>query len=82
MQRPEIQKFVGALRGQNARKGAFITTSNYPKGARQFAEGLQYKIVLLDGERPSDLMIDQGVGVTPEAAYEFKRVDSDYFNEA
>jgi restriction system protein len=82
VQRPEIQKFVGALRGQNARKGAFITTSNYPKGARQFAEGLQDKVVLIDGEMPSDLMIDQGVGVTPEAAYEIKRVDSDYFNEA
>jgi restriction system protein len=48
VQRPEIQKFVGALRGQNARKGAFITTSNYSKGARQFAEGLQDKIVLID----------------------------------
>ena len=82
MQRPEIQKFVGALRGQNARKGVFITASNYSKGARQFAEGLQDKIVLIDGEMPSDLMFDQGAGVTPEAAYEIKRVDSDYFNEA
>jgi restriction system protein len=82
VQRPEIQKFVGALRGQNARKGVFITTSNYSKGARQFAEGLQDKVVLIDGEMLSNLMIDHGVGVTPEAAYEIKRVDSDYFNEA
>ena len=50
VQRPEIQKFVGALRGQTARKGAFITTSNYSKGARQFAEGLQDKIVHIDGK--------------------------------
>jgi restriction system protein len=82
VQRPEIQKFVGALRGQNARKGVFITTSDYSKGARQFAEGLQDKVVLIDGEMLSSLMIDHGVGVTPEATYEIKRVDSDYFNEA
>ena len=82
VQRPEIQKFVGALRGQNARKGVFITTSDYSKGARQFAEGLQDKVVLIDGEMLSKLMIDHGVGVTPEATYEIKRVDSDYFNEA
>ncbi len=82
VQRPEIQKFVGALRGQNARKGVFITTSNYSKGARQFAETLQDKVVLIDGEMLSNLMIDHGVGVTPEAAYEIKRIDSDYFNEA
>lgn len=82
VQRPEIQKFVGALRGQNARKGVFITTSDYSKGARQFAEGLQDKVVLIDGGILSGLMIDHGVGVTPEATYEIKRVDSDYFNEA
>jgi restriction system protein len=80
--RPEIQKFVGALRGQNARKGVFITTSDYSKGARQFAEGLQDKVVLIDGETLANLMIDHGVGVTLEEAYEIKRVDSDYFNEA
>lgn len=81
VQRPEIQKFVGALRGQNARKGVFITTSDYSKGARQFAEGLQDKVVLIDGETLANLMIDHGVGVTLEEAYEIKRVDSDYFNE-
>src|SRR5829696_9029331 len=82
VQRPEIQKFVGALRGQNARKGVFITTSDYSKGARQFAEGLQDKVVLIDGETLANLMIDHGVGVTLEEAYEIKRVDSDYFSEA
>jgi restriction system protein len=63
-------------------EGVFITTSDYSKGARQFAEGLQDKVVLIDGEMLSSPMIDYGVGVTPEAAYEIKRVDSDYFNEA
>jgi restriction system protein len=82
VQRPEIQKFVGALRGQNARKGVFITTSDYSKGARQFAEGLQDKVVLIDGDTLANLMIDHGVGVTLEEAYEIKRVDSDQLNEA
>jgi len=82
VQRPEIQKFVGALRGQNARKGVFITTSNFSKGAEEYAEGLQDKVVLIDGETLANLMIDHGVGVTLEEAYEIKRVDSDYFNDA
>jgi restriction system protein len=82
VQRPEIQKFVGALRGQNARKGVFITTSNFSKGAEEYADGLQDKVVLIDGETLANLMIDHGVGVTLEDAYEIKRVDSDYFNDA
>ena len=80
--RPEIQKFVGALHGQNARKGIFITTSGFSNGAIQYAEGLSDKVVLIDGETLANLMIDHGVGVALEEAYEIKRVDSDYFNEA
>jgi restriction system protein len=82
VQRPEIQKFVGALSGQNARKGVFITTSRFSAGAIDYATGLQVKVVLIDGETPANHMIDYGVGVAPEAAYEIKRVDSDYFDEA
>ncbi len=80
--RPEIQKFVGALSGQNARKGVFMTTSNFSAGAVEYAKGLSVKVVLIDGETLASLMIDHGVGVTPEASYEIKRVDSDYFDEA
>ncbi len=80
--RPEIQKFVGALHGQNARKGIFITTSGFSNGAIQYAQGLSDKVVLIDGETLANLMIDHGVGVALEEAYEIKRVDSDYFNEA
>ncbi len=79
--RPEIQRFVGALHGQNARKGVFITTSSFSNGAIQYAEGLSDKVVLIDGETLANLMIDHGVGVALEEAYEIKRVDSDYFNE-
>jgi restriction system protein len=80
--RPEIQKFVGALHGKNARKGVFITTSDFTKEASEYAEGLSDKVVLIDGETLVNLMIDHGVGVDLEEAYEIKRVDSDYFNEA
>ncbi len=82
VQRPEIQKFVGALRGQNARKGVFITTSGFSGGAVEYVNELSDKVVLIDGETLANLMIDHGVGVTLEGAYEIKRVDSDYFNEA
>lgn len=80
--RPELQKFVGALHGQNARKGVFITTSSFSKGAVDYAKGLQDKVVLVDGDLLANLMVDFGVGVSLERSYEVKRVDSDYFTEA
>ncbi len=80
--RPELQKFVGALHGQNARKGVFITTSSFSKGAIEYAKGLQDKVVLVDGDLLATLMIENGVGVSLERSYEVKRVDSDYFTEA
>ena len=79
--RPELQKFVGALQGQNARKGVFITTSSYTKGAVDYAAGLQNKVVLVDGAMLANLMVDYGVGVSLERSYEVKRVDFDYFTE-
>jgi restriction system protein len=80
--RPEIQKFAGALQGQRARKGIFITTSNFTKDAVQFASVIDSKIVLLDGETLAQLMIDHNVGVASVVSYELKRVDSDYFEGA
>jgi restriction system protein len=79
--RPEIQRFVGALHGQNARKGVFITTSSFSKEASQYADALVDKVVLVDGEALTNLMIEHGVGVSLDRAYEVKRLDSDYFNE-
>ena len=79
--RPEIQKFVGALTGQRARKGVFMTTSTFTKEALDFASNNEFKIILIDGPTLADLMIDFGVGVTPQAVYELKRIDSDYFIE-
>ena len=80
--RPEIQKFVGALQGQRAKKGVFITTSTYTAEAVDYASRIDTKVVLIDGKQLSGLMIDFDVGVSASASYVVKRVDSDYFEEA
>ena len=79
--RPEIQKFAGALQGQRARKGIFITTSSFTKEAEDFASSIETRIVLIDGDDLSDYMIDHGVGVTSIQTYTVKRLDSDFFVE-
>ena len=77
--RPEVQKFAGALQGQRARKGVFITTSTFSRNAEEYAEKIETKVILIGGTKLAELMIDHGVGVTTEATYELKRIDSDYF---
>ena len=80
--RPEIQNFVGALAGKKASKGVFITTSSFHDNARDYAAGLHQKVILIDGRRLAELMIEHGVGVAEEHAYSVKKIDSDYFDEA
>lgn len=77
--RPEIQNFVGALAGKKASKGIFITTSDFHSNAREYAAGLHQKVILVDGHRLAELMIEHNVGVAEEQVYRLKRVDSDYF---
>lgn len=79
--RPEIQKFAGALQGQRARKGIFITTSSFTKEALRYVQQIESKIILIEGEHLVELMIDHGVGVSTEATYEVKQIDSDYFTD-
>ena len=79
--RSEVQKFVGALQGKRAKKGVFLTASRFTDQARNFVSNIETKVVLIDGKRLADLMIDHGVGVTTEEIYELKRIDSDYFIE-
>lgn len=79
--RPEIQKFVGALQGKKARKGIFITTSDFSKQAKDYASAIESSVVLIDGDTLAGLMIDYNVGTTIQSSYEIKRVDSDYFEE-
>lgn len=79
--RPEIQKFVGALQGQRAKKGVFMTTSGFSSDAIDYVSRIDAKVVLLDGDQIARLMIDHNVGVSPVASFVIKKVDSDYFEE-
>jgi restriction system protein len=79
--RPEIQKFAGALQGQHAKKGIFITTSGFTKEASDFASRVDNKIILIDGNSLVQYMIDHNVGVTLFVDYEVKKIDLDYFTE-
>lgn len=79
--RPEIQKFAGALIGQNSMKGIFITTSDFSKGAREYVEKINSTIILINGIKLSQLMIRYNVGVSVESVYEIKKIDNDYFDE-
>lgn len=80
--RPEIQKFAGALQGKRARKGIFITTSDFSQNSHEYVSAIESKIILIDGQQLSQLMIDFGVGVATDAIYELKRLYSDYFTES
>ncbi|CAM4013324.1 restriction endonuclease [Janibacter anophelis] len=77
--RPEIQGFVGALHGQSANQGVFITTGRFSAGARAYAEGVATRVVLVDGERMAALMIRYGVGVQVWQTVQIVEVDEDFF---
>lgn len=77
---PEIAGFAGALAGKGANKGIFITTSDFTKAAKDY-DAAGFKIILIDGKRLAQLMIDHNVGVSTVKTYEIKRIDSDYFIE-
>lgn len=79
--RPEIQKFAGALLGQQAKKGIFITTSQYSKEAVDYVSMIDSKIILIDGHLLGEFLIDYNVGVSPIKFYEIKKIDTDYFAE-
>ena len=79
--RPELQKFVGALAGQGAKKGVFITTSRFSSEAKEYQPKNETKIVLIDGEQLSQFMIDLDLGVAKHHVYEIKKIDNDYFEE-
>jgi len=79
--RPEIHKFVGALAGQGAKKGIFITTSKFTKEANEYVPKNETKIVLIDGALLAELIIDYNLGISTQTVYEIKKLDSDYFEE-
>ncbi len=77
--RPEIQKFAGSLESGRAKKGVFITTSGFSSDAQDYVERIEKRIVLIDGPRLAQLMIDYGIGVSDSSSYTLKIIDSDYF---
>jgi len=79
--RPDIQAFVGALEMKRARKGVFITTSQFSKEAREYCQMIEKKVVLIDGIKLAELMIQYGLGVSTKQVYEVKAIDSDFFSE-
>lgn len=79
--RPEVQGFVGSLVGLGASKGVFVTTSAFSKQAQEYAKSLQQRVVLIDGERLTELMVEFGVGVRVGRVVEVKRLDEDFFED-
>lgn len=80
--RQELQSFVGALAGRQANKGVFITTSSFNTNAVAYAKSISQKVILIDGPRLAELMIEHNIGVSTSRTISLKRVDSDYFEEA
>ncbi|MDX5594563.1 restriction endonuclease [Pseudovibrio sp. SPO723] len=79
--RPEIQGFVGSLVGLGATKGVFVTTSSFSKGAVEYAENLTQRVILIDGNRLADLMIEHCVGTRTRQTIQIQRLDEDFFSE-
>lgn len=79
--RPEVQAFAGSMEGFRARKGVLLTTSAFSKEAEEYVTRIERKIVLIDGQRLAQLMIDHDVGVATARAYVVKKLDHDYFEE-
>lgn len=75
----EIRDFVGSLEGFQATKGVFVTTSYFPKTAEEFISRVSKRVVLIDGNALTQLMIRHNVGVRTKSTYEIKRLDEDFF---
>ena len=79
--RPDVQGFVGSLLGLGATKGVFVTTSAFSNQATEYVRHLTQRVILIDGQRLAELMIEHNVGVRVSRTVEFKRIDEDFFAE-
>lgn len=75
----EVRDFAGAMLAHNARKGVFITTSDFPTSAKDFADKIDRTLILIDGKRLAALMIEYNIGISPKETFVNKEIDSDYF---
>ena len=80
--RPVVQAFAGSLEGHRARKGVLITTSEFSQEALEYVQRIEKRIVLIDGPRLAEFMIDHDVGVAKGTTYTVKKLDLDYFEDA
>ncbi len=78
--RPEIQKFTGSLESLKAKKGVFITTSSFSNEAKEYVNSIEKKVILIDGEKLAELMIDYNIGVSTHKKIFIKKIDTDYFD--
>ena len=78
----EVRDFAGSLDAHHADKGVFVATSQFTKAARDFVSKLSRRIVLVDGQKLTDLMIRHNIGVKVQESFQFKRLDGDYFSPA
>lgn len=76
-----VRDFAGSLLSKKAKKGIFITTSNYPTSVKEFVASIEPKVALIDGKELTELMIEYNIGVSSKKVYEVKRLDTDYFEE-
>lgn len=76
-----VRDFAGSLLSMKSKKGIFITTSNFPKGAYEYVNSIEHKIILIDGKELAELMIEHNVGLSVRNIFEIKRIDLDYFEE-
>ncbi|MBT2667571.1 restriction endonuclease [Bacillus sp. ISL-4] len=79
--RPDIQTFVGSLVGKQASKGIFITTAKFTQGAIDYANSIDKRVILIDGNQLTDLMFKYNVGVSNEEVFVTKKIDLDFFEE-
>lgn len=79
--RPTVQGFAGSLEGNRARKGVLITTSQFSQEARDYVNRIEKRIVLIDGDQLTQLMMDHNIGVSQVASYTIKKLDQDYFED-
>jgi restriction system protein len=77
----EVRDFSGALDEKKSRKGVFITTSTFPQSAYSYVGKIEKKIILIDGEKLAELMIEYNVGISTQKVLEIKQIDSDYFQD-
>lgn len=77
--RPDVQAFAGSLEGVRAKRGIMMTTSQFSGDALEYVNNIEKRIILIDGIRLAELMIEHDLGVSVVSSFTVKRIDSDYF---